>query len=145
MEDIRTFAKEAFRESIRYKQDFLSDGDKLDSLGKAVMLMIEGLKAGNKILLFGNGGSASDSQHMAAELVVRFEKERGAIPAIALNTDTSILTAAANDYDFDRVFSRQVRAIGRKGDIAFAISTSGNSANVLKAADAARDNGMTVI
>jgi D-sedoheptulose 7-phosphate isomerase len=145
MEHIRTFAEEALRESIRYKQDFLSAEDKLDAVGKAVMLMIESLKAGNKILVFGNGGSASDSQHMAAELVVRFEKERGAIPAVALSTDTSILTAAGNDYDFDRVFSRQVEAIGKKDDIAFAISTSGNSANVLEAVNTARDNGLTVI
>lgn len=145
MEHIRTFAEEAVRESIKYKQDFLSAEGKLDSVGKAVMLMIESLKAGNKILIFGNGGSASDSQHMAAELVVRFEKERGAIPAVALSTDTSILTAAGNDYDFDRVFSRQVEAIGKKNDIAFAISTSGNSPNVLKAVDAAREKGMTVI
>ena len=91
------------------------------------------------MLLFGNGGSAADAQHIAAELVGRFKRERRPIPAIALTTDTSILTAIGNDYGFDQIFSRQIRALGRKGDVAIAISTSGNSANVLLAADAARE------
>jgi D-sedoheptulose 7-phosphate isomerase len=97
------------------------------------------------VLLFGNGGSASDAQHVAAELVGRFARERAPLPAIALTTDTSALTAIANDYGFEEVFARQVRALGRPGDVAVAISTSGNSPNVLRGAEAAREMGMTVV
>ncbi|OGR52091.1 MAG: hypothetical protein A2049_09770 [Elusimicrobia bacterium GWA2_62_23] len=102
-------------------------------------------KAGNKILVCGNGGSAADSQHIAGELVGRFKKERKAIAAVALTTDTSILTCLGNDYGFDRVFERQVEALGRPGDALIAISTSGSSPNVLQAAIKARELGMTVI
>jgi len=97
------------------------------------------------VLVFGNGGSAADAQHMAAELVGRLERERPAIAAVALSTDTSILTAVANDYGFDRVFARQIDALGRAGDVALAISTSGTSKNVLAGAAAARERGLTVI
>jgi len=97
---------------------------------------------GNKLLICGNGGSAADSQHFAAELVGRFEKEKQPLPAISLTTDTSILTAIANDYGYDDVFAKQVKAIGEKGDILFAISTSGNSPNVLKAVEFAKEIGM---
>ncbi|RKZ33988.1 D-sedoheptulose 7-phosphate isomerase [bacterium] len=97
---------------------------------------------GNKLLICGNGGSAADSQHFAAELVGRFEKEKQPLPAISLTTDTSILTAVANDYGYDDVFAKQVKAIGEKGDILFAISTSGNSPNVLKAVEFAKEIGM---
>jgi D-sedoheptulose 7-phosphate isomerase len=103
------------------------------------------VKGGGKVLLFGNGGSAADAQHMAAELVGRLERERAAIAAIALSTDTSILTAVANDFGFDRVFARQIDALGRAGDVAVAISTSGDSKNVLAGAAAARERGLTVI
>jgi D-sedoheptulose 7-phosphate isomerase len=103
------------------------------------------VKAGGKILICGNGGSAADSQHIAGELVGRFKKERRAIAAISLTTDTSILTCLGNDYGFDRVFERQVEALGRKGDLLIAISTSGSSANVLKAAVKAKETGMTVV
>lgn len=99
------------------------------------------IAAGGKLLIFGNGGSAADAQHFATELVVRFERERAAFPALALSTDTSVLTAAANDFGFERVFARQIEALGRPGDVAFGISTSGASANVrrgLEAASAAR-------
>lgn len=100
---------------------------------------------GNKLLICGNGGSAADSQHFAAELVGRFEKEKQPLPAISLTTDTSILTAIANDYGYDDVFAKQVKALGEKGDILFAISTSGNSPNVLKAVEFAREIGMKSI
>jgi len=100
--------------------------------------------AGGKVLVCGNGGSAADSQHIAAELVGRFKKERRGLAAIALTTDTSILTSLSNDYGFDRVFERQVEALGRKGDLLLAISTSGSSRNVLKAAAKARECGLTV-
>jgi D-sedoheptulose 7-phosphate isomerase len=97
------------------------------------------------VLIFGNGGSAADAQHVAAELVGRLERERAAIAAIALSTDTSILTAVANDYSFDRVFARQIEALGRRGDVALAISTSGASANVLAGVEAARTAGLVVV
>jgi D-sedoheptulose 7-phosphate isomerase len=111
----------------------------------SVELLVFTLRQGGKILLCGNGGSAADCQHIAAEFVVRYEKKRQALAAIALTTDSSILTAHANDFDFDTVFSRQVEALGNNKDCLIAISTSGNSNNVLKAAIAARAKGMTVI
>ncbi|MDD1610425.1 MAG: D-sedoheptulose 7-phosphate isomerase [Methylococcaceae bacterium] len=111
----------------------------------AAELLINTLQQGGKILLCGNGGSAADCQHIAAEFVVRYEKKRRALAAIALTTDSSILTAHANDFDFDTVFSRQVEALGNDKDLLCAISTSGNSGNVLKAVTAARDKGMSVI
>jgi len=103
------------------------------------------IKAGNKLLLCGNGGSAADAQHIAAEFINRFRFDRPALPAIALTTDTSILTAVGNDSSFDLVFSRQVEALAVKGDILLGISTSGGSANVLKALDTARTKGMTTV
>ena len=103
------------------------------------------LKSGRKALACGNGGSAADSQHFAAELVGRFERERPGLPAIALTTDTSALTAIANDYDFDRVFSKQVEALGSPGDVLLAISTSGNSKNTLEAMKVAQARGLVVI
>ena len=107
--------------------------------------MVSCLKSGGKILSCGNGGSAGDSQHFAAELVGRFERERAELAAIALTTDSSILTAVANDYSFDEIFSKQVRALGKSGDILFAISTSGNSKNVVAAIEAAHLKGLHVI
>ncbi len=101
--------------------------------------------AGGRLLIFGNGGSASDAQHMSAELVGRFERDRGALPAVALSTDTSILTSVANDYGYDRVFARQVEGLGRAGDVALGITTSGSSPNVLAALEAAKALGMTRI
>ena len=115
------------------------------SISAAAQAMVDCLKGGGKILACGNGGSASDSQHFAAELVGRFERERAELAAIALTTDSSILTAVANDYSFDEIFSKQVRALGKPGDILFAISTSGNSNNVVAAIDAAHLKGMHVI
>jgi D-sedoheptulose 7-phosphate isomerase len=103
------------------------------------------LKEGGKVLACGNGGSAADCQHFAAEIVGRFERERPGMPAIALTVDTSALTAIANDYDFDRVFSRQVEALGKPGDVLLGISTSGNSKNVIEAMKAAQARGLTVI
>ena len=107
--------------------------------------MVDCLKKGGKILSCGNGGSAADAQHFAAELVGRFERERQELAAIALTTDSSILTAVGNDYSFDEIFSKQVRALGKPGDILFAISTSGNSKNVTAAIDAAHLKGLHVI
>jgi D-sedoheptulose 7-phosphate isomerase len=112
---------------------------------KAARIIFDCLKSGHKVLFFGNGGSASDSQHLAAELVGRYEKERRGLPAIALTTDTSILTAVGNDYGFERIFERQIEALGNQGDVAFGISTSGNSKNVLRALAKAKSLGLTTI
>ena len=114
-------------------------------IARAAGLMTECLLADGKLLACGNGGSASDAQHFAAEMVGRFERERPELPAIALTTDTSILTAIANDYDFGQVFARQVRALGRAGDVLLAISTSGNSGNVCAAVAAAHEREMRVV
>ena len=112
---------------------------------ESVQLSVHALRAGNKLLFAGNGGSAADAQHWAGELVSRFYYDRPGLPAIALTTDTSILTAIGNDYGYDYVFARQVEALGRSGDILFAISTSGNSKNILRAIDAAKAHDMQVV
>jgi D-sedoheptulose 7-phosphate isomerase len=114
-------------------------------IARAATLMTDCLLADGKILACGNGGSAADAQHFAAEMIGRFERERPELPAISLATDTSILTAIANDYDFAQVFAKQVRALGRAGDVLLAISTSGNSGNVSVAVDAAHEREMRVI
>lgn len=114
-------------------------------IGQAIEMMFAALSNGNKILACGNGGSAADAQHFAAELVGRFERERFPLPAISLATDTSILTAVANDYSYREIFSKQVQAFGQAGDILLAISTSGNSANVMAAIEAALEREMRVI
>jgi D-sedoheptulose 7-phosphate isomerase len=111
----------------------------------AAQAMSDALRAGRKLLVFGNGGSASDAQHMSAELVGRFQRERAAMAAIALTTDTSILTSIANDYSFKQVFARQVEALGQAGDVAFAISTSGESPNVVLALQVAKARGLKTI
>jgi D-sedoheptulose 7-phosphate isomerase len=111
----------------------------------AAAAMVAALRTGGRVLACGNGGSAADAQHFAAELVGRFERERAAMAAIALTTDTSILTALANDYDYERVFARQVEALGRPGDVLLGISTSGGSANVLAAFAAAKAGGLTTV
>ena len=126
----------AFEESILAKQAFLRDH--LDVLMQAVNAVADCFRAGHKLLLFGNGGSAADAQHIAAEFVNRFQIERPPLPAIALTTDSSALTSIANDYDYAEVFAKQVRALGTAGDLAIAISTSGNAANVLAAIDACK-------
>lgn len=112
---------------------------------QAAEALAKALAAGNKLLVFGNGGSAADAQHLAAELVNRFLLERPALPAIALTTDSSVLTSIANDYHFDEVFARQVKGLGQKGDVAMGISTSGRSPNVLKGLAAANSRGMYTI
>lgn len=116
-----------------------------DSIVKACELIVDCLKNGNKVLLFGNGGSAGDAQHIAAEFTGRFVKERKSLPAIALTTDTSALTAIGNDYGFERIFERQVEGLAVAGDILIGISTSGNSPNVIKALAYGKQNGCTAI
>lgn len=117
----------------------------VEPITKCVELIVSALNNGHKVLTMGNGGSAADAQHLAAELVGRFLLERKALPAIALTTDTSILTAVGNDYGFDEIFKRQVEALARPGDILIGISTSGNSANVVRALEAGREIGVTTI
>ena len=110
----------------------------LTPVTRAAAAISEAFAQGGRLFVFGNGGSAADAQHMAAEMVGRFARERRALPALALTTDTSVLTSVANDYNFERVFVRQIEALGRSGDVAFGISTSGDSANVLRAIEAAK-------
>jgi D-sedoheptulose 7-phosphate isomerase len=114
-------------------------------IARAIALMCESLKAGGKVLACGNGGSAADAQHFAAELVNRFERERAPLAGLALTTDSSALTAIGNDYGYDQVFEKQLHALGRKGDVLLAISTSGNSANVLAAVRTARELGVRIV
>jgi len=115
------------------------------SIEQAGMILVQSLLAGNKILSCGNGGSAGDAQHFSSELLNRFEIDRPSLPAIALTTDSSTLTSIANDYSYDEIFSKQVRALGAKGDVLLAISTSGNSRNVIKAIEAAVARDMPII
>ena len=131
--------------SIDVKQQLLADKNMHHAVTKAVTLLVDTFRSGNKVLFCGNGGSAADSQHWAAEIVGRFQKERKGMPAIALTVDTSILTAIANDYGYDRVFARQVEALGNAGDVLVAVSTSGNSANVLAAIEEAKAKGIKTI
>jgi len=134
---------EIFEESARLKKDFVYEySEAILNLG---ILIAKRLRMGNKVLICGNGGSAADAQHFAAEIVGRFEKERKGYPAIALTTDTSALTAIGNDYGFEYIFSRQVEALGKKGDILIGISTSGNSENVIKAVQVAKEIGIFTV
>ena len=137
--DIENYIKE----SIAAKEDLLKS--QVVNIESEAKVIIESFKSGKKLLVFGNGGSASDSQHIAAELVGRFKMERKALPAVALTANTSILTAIANDYGYDVVFSRQIEALGVQGDVALGLSTSGNSKNVIEALKKARSIGMKAI
>ena len=134
---------DSLRGSVQVKQTILDT--MLSSIAAVAERIIASLRRGNKILLIGNGGSAADAQHIAAEFVGRFEKERRSWPAIALTTDTSILTALVNDYGVETMFARQIEGVGEAGDLVLAISTSGNSRNVLEAVKAARVKGLTII
>jgi D-sedoheptulose 7-phosphate isomerase len=131
------------RQSIETKRAFFDSH--AEDVARAARMIVDSVRAGGKLLIFGNGGSAADAQHIAAELVNRLNYDRPPIPAIALTTDTSILTSIGNDSSFDELFERQLRALGRAGDVALAISTSGNSVNVLRAVASARALGITTI
>lgn len=132
-----------FAESIQIKQRVLDE--QLPVLSHILQVLLKALGTGNKVLLFGNGGSAADAQHIAAELVSKFRRNRGALPAIGLTTDTSILTSIGNDFGFEYAFSRQIEALGQIGDVAIGLSTSGNSPNVLNGLSMASDMGLTTI
>ena len=134
----------SYIEESKKALDTFLELDKINILN-ASKLIVKAFKSGNKVLMCGNGGSASDAQHFAAELIGRFKSNRPSFAAISLNTDTSALTAIANDYDFTDVFSRQVEGIGKKGDILLAISTSGNSKNIIKAAIQAKKQKLNII
>ncbi len=137
--------KSIIRQSIDLKKCIMEDDEIITQILKVVTIIVNSVRNGKKILIAGNGGSAADSQHMAAELVGRLNTERNPIPAIALTTDTSIITAISNDFDFSDIFSRQVKALANPGDILILISTSGNSINLLKAAEEAKNKGVITI
>jgi len=141
--DAKDRIEQHFRSSIQAKQETLDNS--ADTILRAGELLSSSLAAGKKILVCGNGGSAADAQHLSSELVNRFERDRRALPAIALTTDTSSLTSIGNDYSFDDIFVRQIAALGRAGDILIAISTSGNSGNILRAVEAAHRQKMQVV
>lgn len=126
-------------ELIRYDTILLND------INNIVKIMVRAIKDGNKVMVFGNGGSASDAQHFAAEFINRFKIDRVPLPSISLNTDTSVITSISNDYDYSEIFSKQIQAIGKSGDIVLGISTSGRSLNVLKAFRYAYDNNMITV
>jgi D-sedoheptulose 7-phosphate isomerase len=143
LERLRARASQHFLDSIAVKQA----AEKIlpEQVARGIVAMTDCLRAGGKVMACGNGGSAADAQHFAAELIGRFERERKELAAIALTTDTSILTAVGNDYSYDEIFSKQVRGLGKKDDILIGISTSGNSKNVVKAIEAAKKMGIKII
>ncbi|QWE14614.1 phosphoheptose isomerase [Polynucleobacter sp. AP-Sving-400A-A2] len=143
LERLRARASQHFLDSIAVKQA----AEKIlpEQIALGIVAMTNCLRAGGKVMACGNGGSAADAQHFAAELIGRFERERQELAAIALTTDTSILTAVGNDYSYDEIFAKQVRGLGKKGDILIGISTSGNSKNVVRAIEAAKKMGIQIV
>jgi D-sedoheptulose 7-phosphate isomerase len=139
--DVEEFLRAAFDDHVAVAQ--ATPDQVATPMAELVSLCATAISGGGKLMFFGNGGSAADAQHLAAELVVRYAKDRAPVAAVALSTDTSILTAAGNDYGYEHVFARQVRSLGKPGDVALGISTSGNSNNVVAALEAAKDMGMT--
>jgi D-sedoheptulose 7-phosphate isomerase len=142
---MNAFVQGEFDKTLANFQAMAADAGLRAQIAQAVGLCVDALRAGNKILFAGNGGSAADAQHWAGELVSRFYYDRPGLPAIALTTDSSILTAIGNDYGYDYTFARQIEALGRAGDVFVAISTSGRSKNILRALDAAEQKGVRVI
>ena len=140
---MKELALSAFAESATVKQQFARDH--VDRIVQVATLMAMAFREGHKVLLFGNGGSATDAAHLAAEFVGRYKRERAPLPAIALATDIAAITCIANDYGYDELFARQIRAHGQNGDVAIAISTSGNSPNVLKGVEVAKACGLITV
>src|SRR5437016_14019806 len=136
---------ELIEASITTKQELFRSRETLSTIAKVSELLVSALRQGNKVLLFGNGGSAADAQHIAAELVGRFAFDRPALPALALSVNSSCVTAIGNDYGFEKVFSRQLEALARSGDVAIGISTSGNSPNVLRGLSSAKSLGLRTV
>ena len=145
MTSIEDYAKSQIGQSARVKEALLADGAALHKLASVASLLVQSYRAGGKSLWAGNGGSAADAQHMAAELVNKFRLNRSGLPALALTVDTSILTAIGNDYGYPEVFYRQIIACGNPGDVFVGISTSGNSANLVRALDACREKGLVSV
>ncbi len=143
MSRLRERVERIFAESVAAKQAFLATH--AEAVVRAAEAVADAFRRGRTLFLFGNGGSAADAQHIAAEFVNRFEAERPPLPAVALTTDTSALTSIANDYSFEELFEKQIRALGRPGDVAVGLSTSGNSANVVRGLVAARALGLVTI
>jgi D-sedoheptulose 7-phosphate isomerase len=143
-EDIAELAADRVRASLAVKEALLAP-ESLAEIAAAATLVVEALRSGRKLLIFGNGGSAADAQHIAGEFVGRFLAERRALPALALSVNSSVVTALANDYSFEIVFARQIEALGEAGDVAFAISTSGTSANVVAGLRVARERGLATL
>ena len=135
--------KQKARVLVQIIEEFFDSRDKI--FQEMIKCICDQMKSGHKILVFGNGGSASHAQHFSAELVNRFLTEREAIPAVSLTTDTSVLTSISNDFSFDRIFSRQIEALGNKEDVALGLSTSGKSANVIEALKTAKSKGMVTV
>ncbi|MES0396637.1 MAG: D-sedoheptulose 7-phosphate isomerase [Syntrophobacteria bacterium] len=140
---MKTIVDRSFEESIEAKRRCMEQNQ--ESLIRAATIIVDAFNNENKLMLFGNGGSAADAQHIAAEFVNRFMIERPPLPAMALTTDTSILTSVGNDYTFDDVFSKQIKALGMEGDVAWGMSTSGDSVNVVEALIVARERGLRTI
>ncbi|MBI5874552.1 MAG: D-sedoheptulose 7-phosphate isomerase [Deltaproteobacteria bacterium] len=140
---MKNIVTKSYKESIHSKETFFKQN--MQSVMQSAEIIADTFKAGNKLLICGNGGSAADAQHLSAEFVNRFVIERPPLPAVALSTDTSIITSIGNDYTFDQIFSKQIKAIGKEGDVLLAISTSGDSKNVVLAAKVARDMGIKII
>src|ERR1700692_607040 len=148
MTENRTFeqrVKRSIKESIAVKNLLLGNADIVSTIAEVSSGLGDSFDKGNKVLLFGNGGSAADAQHIAAEFVGRFAFDRPALPALALSVNTSCITAIGNDYGFDQIFSRQIEALARPGDVAIGISTSGSSQNVLRAVSVAKDLGLHTV
>ena len=145
MDDFEQRVSASIRASIAVKELLLRNAEVVSLIAKVSELLVDTVDKGNKILLFGNGGSAADAQHIAAEFVGRFAFDRPALPALALSVNSSCVTAIGNDYGFDLVFSRQIEALARPGDTAIGISTSGNSSNVLHGLSTAREKGLRTV
>jgi len=143
--DFEQRVSRAIKASIATKERLLGSGEVVSAIARVSEILVEALAQGNKALLFGNGGSAADAQHIAAEFVGRFAFDRPALPALALSVNTSCVTAIGNDYGFDLVFSRQLEALARRGDVVIGITTSGNSPNVIQAMATARKMGLHTV
>lgn len=142
---MKEYIRSNIEESINTKKKLLADESLLSVVEEVSRICIDAYEKGNKIMVCGNGGSASDAQHMAGELVGRYKMERAGIPAIALNANTTVMTALGNDYDYKSIFAKQVAALGKKEDILFVISTSGNSQNTVLACETAKKMGITTV
>ncbi|URZ14867.1 D-sedoheptulose 7-phosphate isomerase [Clostridium felsineum] len=142
---MRSLIENQIKSSIEAKQKLLGDDNFIESIQNIVNIVIKAYRSGNKVLICGNGGSAADSQHIAAEFVSKFKMDRNALPAIALTVNTSVLTSIGNDYDYKNIFERQVEAFGKEGDVIIGISTSGNSPNISLALKKAKALGMITI